>query len=292
MGNDSTNDALPTMRTDQQTSLAEARRLVASRYYDGLHYDQHYADYTRDLSFWLTIGQHYGPDVLELAIGTGRIAVRLVEIGCRVVGLDISMSMLRQAASKLSGLEQVWLAQCDMRQFAFSRQFDLVLLPCSSITHLLTDADLNACLRSVHRHVKESGVFVIDLLNPSSALLATLDGSWKHRFTYHDPAGEGSVSVCGCQHFDRVTRLLTDELEYHFSRTEHIERVVRVSRLWSSEELRHWLATCGFVISEYWGGFQHEAFDERSSSQVVICRPAHSNIAHAVSFQRATTSDV
>ena len=72
--------------------------------------------------------------VLELAVGTGRIALKAVRQGAEVVGLDLSPTMLAKAAERRDALpkakaKNLHLAQADMRHFELDAQFDLITCP-------------------------------------------------------------------------------------------------------------------------------------------------------------------
>jgi SAM-dependent methyltransferase len=206
--------------------------------------------------------------VLELAAGTGRLAVPIARRGPHVVGLDVSPSMLAQAEAKATGNAEFLLG--DMRSFGLGRSFDLVLIACSSLCHLLTDADLAACFASVRAHLRPGGVFALDVATPHSQT-ATADGTWRARFSYPDPAGAGTVSVRGRRRYDPAARLLTDELDYTFGADGRVERATRISRMYPFDELKVALAKSGFAVGESYGGFDRRPLTENGDTQILLC---------------------
>lgn len=105
-----------------------------------------------------------GP-VLELACGTGRLACRLAEAGCEVVGMDLSEAMLARARADLAGLpanvrSRVELVRGDMTNFDLHRTFPLIYIADNSIRELDTLAEYHAFLRCVARHLDPGGVFL------------------------------------------------------------------------------------------------------------------------------------
>ena len=68
-------------------------------YRDGKHYDLMLHG-TQDLPFWTAQANRYGGPVLELACGTGRIAIPLAKEGFAVTGIDLSRAMLAEARDK------------------------------------------------------------------------------------------------------------------------------------------------------------------------------------------------
>src|ERR1700731_258231 len=110
-------------------------------------YDLEHVGDEEDVVFYVGLAKSLRPkSVLELACGTGRITVPLAEEGARsgfsVVGLDSEANMLKQAREKAAQMpaaarKRVKLVHGDMRKWHGSAPFDLIVVPCASITHLL-----------------------------------------------------------------------------------------------------------------------------------------------------------
>lgn len=266
------------MRQDAPDESAFA--YVDNRYYDGPHYDQRYATYTHDTEFWCALAESTGRDVLELGAGTGRLSIPIAERGLNVVGLDISPSMIRTAKAKLNASHHARFVLGDMRTFELDCQFDLVLIACSSVCHLLSDSDAVRCFTSVRRHLRPGGTFAADLASPQQEC-ATADGTWHPRFRYPDPAGKGEVVVRGRRCYDPRNRLLTDTLMYEFTATGHVEQANRVSRMYPLSALATLLEEAGFHIVESYGGFDRQPLTATSRSQLLICSaPADGRMLH------------
>ena len=81
-----------------------------------------------DIPFYLEYAAKYPGDILELACGTGRVALVLAQNGHQVYGIDLSGSMLEQFRSKLAGQpkavqDRIWLGQYDMANFQLNKEF-------------------------------------------------------------------------------------------------------------------------------------------------------------------------
>ena len=140
-------------------------------YLDGRRYDEMFGD-ADDLPFWLAqAGQHGGP-ILELACGTGRVAIPLAEAAFEVTGIDLSPVMLATAAEKAAqrGVAVNWV-QADIRDFRLAQTFSQVIFPANTFCHLYTASDLESCLAAVRRHLQPGGRFVVDVFVPDLYIL-------------------------------------------------------------------------------------------------------------------------
>ncbi len=254
------------------TVTGDAFGYVDNRYYDGPHYDRRYADYTRDVEFWCALARETGPRVLELAAGTGRLALPIARCGLSVVGLDIAPAMLERARAKVDATTRATFLTGDMRDFALAERFDLVFIACSSVCHLLTVEDVRRCFATVRRHVRSGGRFALDVAAPHRET-ATADGTWRPRFRYPDPGGPGEVVVRGRRRYDPATAILTDDLDYEFTADGHVERATRVSRMYPYDELVALLDGAGFDVVSAYGDFDRGPLSDGSATQVLVCAP-------------------
>ncbi len=120
-----------------------------------------------DIPFYLSMAEKYGSPILELACGTGRVALKLAEAGYEVVGVDATRQMLKVARAKASNLPDnvrspVSFLKGDVTDLDLQQRFSLVIIP-SSFRFCLTTEQQLACLSSVRRHLTEEGAFILDL---------------------------------------------------------------------------------------------------------------------------------
>ena len=124
-----------------------------------------------DIPFYAELARSAGGRVLELACGTGQVAIPLAEAGLRVTGLDGSAAMLGEAAKKAVRLgsdvqERLRFVPGDMAAFDLDEQFDTVIIPFRSFQFLLTPEAQRSCLAGVRRHLRPGGVFAAQLFDP------------------------------------------------------------------------------------------------------------------------------
>jgi SAM-dependent methyltransferase len=103
-----------------------------------------------------------GP-ALEFAIGTGRVAIPLVEHGVPVSGIELSQPMVDQLRKKRTDIPVV---VGDMASSTMPGRFTLVYLVWNSLGNLRTQAEQVACFRNAARHLTPGGRFVIELSIP------------------------------------------------------------------------------------------------------------------------------
>lgn len=106
------------------------------------------------------------PSVLELGVGTGRLALPLAEAGLAVTGLDASAAMLGRLAGK-PGSEAVATVVGDMAGPLPDGPFDLVLVARNTLFNLTTEADQRACLAEVVRVLAPTGRLVVEAFVPA-----------------------------------------------------------------------------------------------------------------------------
>jgi SAM-dependent methyltransferase len=192
-----------------------------------------------DVSFYLDCAARFGSPVLELGVGTGRIAWALAEANHYVVGVDRSKRMLERAKEKGSDYpgavrRRVDLIEADITGFDIDRTFPLVLIPFSTFQHLTTPRQQRACLDCIHRHVGRSGRVILDVFDP--ILDACVPGA-----ATPNPDREAVEPETG--HVLRRTsmRRVNDPLTQTFVETFRLERWDGCGQLLSRDEATHHL---------------------------------------------------
>ena len=145
-------------------------------------YDPWSVTVVEDVPFYVAEAERYGGPVLELGVGTGRIAIPVAAAGIEVVGVDLSAGMLQVAreSAELAGLT-IDLRHGDMRDPPVEGEFPLVTAPFRSLLHMETDGDRRAALRAVHKHLAPNGHFIFDVFTPSAEDIEETHGRWLER---------------------------------------------------------------------------------------------------------------
>ena len=145
-------------------------------------YDLEHEGDDEDVTFYVRLLDRWRPRrVLELASGTGRVTIPLARAAVRseaeIVGLEREGPMLEEAFRKRAALdprERAGLSfiAADMRDWRTPEPFDLVIAPCSSLSHLLTVEDQIAAWRAASDNLRDGGRFIADLTMPNLAAYA------------------------------------------------------------------------------------------------------------------------
>lgn len=129
-----------------------------------------------------------GQAMLDLACGTGTVALAFARQGWRVYGVDASAAMLAQARRKAEEVDlSLLLSQQDMRSFSLPERVDLITCLFDSLNYLQTPEDLQQAFLRVAAHLGPQGLFVCDMNT-----IWALSEVWDHH-TYFSESDAMSV---------------------------------------------------------------------------------------------------
>ena len=145
-------------------------------------YDPWSRTVVEDVAFYVAEAVLSGGPVVELGVGTGRIAVPIALEGISVIGVDSSRGMLEVAADQaaLTGVE-LDLRFGDLRDPPVEGEYPLVIIPFRSLLHMQTEADRHAALAAVRRLLQPGGRFIFDVFTPGPDDIAETHGLWLER---------------------------------------------------------------------------------------------------------------
>jgi SAM-dependent methyltransferase len=147
-------------------------------------YDPWSRSVTEDVGFYVDEAVASGGPVVELAVGTGRIAVPVARAGIAVIGVDQSSAMLDvargyAAREGVSGLVDLRIG--DMREPPVDEPVPLAICPFRSLLHLANADEKLRALRAAHRLLRPGGRLVFDVFAPSREDIHETDGRWIER---------------------------------------------------------------------------------------------------------------
>jgi SAM-dependent methyltransferase len=145
-------------------------------------YDPWSRSVVEDVAFYVDECLRSSGPVLELGVGTGRIAVPVAAAGVPIVGVDLSAGMLEVARERadLAGV-RVDLRLGDMRDPPVEGTYPLVIIPFRSLLHMETDRDRRMVLQVVSGLLAPGGRLVFDVFTPGADDIADTHGRWLER---------------------------------------------------------------------------------------------------------------
>lgn len=204
-----------------------------------------------------------GRACLELAVGTGRIAVPLAKTGLDVDGVDLSEDML-SALQTRDGADNVNAVHGDMTEASFDRTYGLVYLVHNSLFNLLTQAEQVRCFQNAARHLDDDGAFVVEAAMPTP-LVRSVDG----QFVQAAPLSIDSCEL-DVRRYDAVTQTL-EGTRVSLSADGIVSTPIVLRYAWPSEiDLMAHIA--GLTRIDRWGGWNDEPFSDKSDRHVSVYR--------------------
>jgi len=241
--------------------------MLINVYEDPELYDAIYGHKKDDFSFYEYWVKKSGPNLLELACGTGRLAAPLIQAGYNYTGLDLSSEFITRCRDKFP--DNSTFKTGDMRNFDLNRKFDLIFIGFNSFLHLETEIQALECLRSVRRHLAPGGRFLLDIFVPQADFLYRDKKRYRVKPINHPRFGK--CVIYERNNYDEVTEI--NHIQWFFEDEEDSEREQYKfdMRMYFPDTIDKILNNSGFYIEEKWGDFNGLPFDINSQLQLYIC---------------------
>ncbi len=202
-----------------------------------------------------------GGPALELAIGTGRIALPLAATGIRVDGVDLSPSMVGKLRAKPGG-ENLSITMGDFAGVPVEGTYRLIFIVFNTLFNLLTQEDQVRCFENVASHLTTDGLFVVEAFVPS--FLSRLRDD---QYVDAEHIGVDQVRFDVGRH-DSVTQRL-DESHVVLS-PEGLRFFPIVTRYAWPSELDLMARIAGLRLKDRWAGWDREPFTSTSRNHVSV----------------------
>jgi SAM-dependent methyltransferase len=216
-------------------------------------YDEWSAEMTEDVPFYVELARETDGPLVELGVGSGRVAIPVAEAtGRPVLGIDTSPAMLAQARERAeaAGVE-LELREGDMRDLELDEPAELVYCPFRALLHVPTWADRRRVFERVAASLRPGGRFAWNAFAFDHAIAARLDGEHQDEPVPHSvryDVGE-----------NRIDLTLDDG---------------GTSSVWWATK-NEWLGlidVAGLEVEALYGGFDRRPFDDESREYVWVTR--------------------
>jgi ubiquinone/menaquinone biosynthesis C-methylase UbiE len=215
------------------------------------HYDEWSADMTEDVAFYVGLARDADGPIVELAVGSGRVAIPVAQAtGRPVIGIDTSPGMLAQARERAAeaGVD-LELHEGDMGELELAAPAALIYCPFRGLLHLPTWADRRRTFERVAASLAPGGRFAWNAFAFDPAVAARLDGVHQEKPVPHTvryAVGDNRIDIL-------------------------IDGGGTSSLWWATKN--EWLGlldVAGLEVEALYGGFAGEPFTEDSREYVFV----------------------
>jgi SAM-dependent methyltransferase len=257
--------------------------MEASFHYPAEYYDE---DYTSgipergDIAFYKKYAERQGSPILELGCGTGRILIPVAMTGTECYGLDSDRKMLALCETKVRSLDlgNIHLQVASMDNFRYDQKFSYIYIPFRSFQHLLTLEQQMHCLQLIREHLKDDGLFILDVFAPNIEKIASYSKrkeEWEKEFSRKNEQTKSTIT----RYYQARADLVNQVIEVVMKWEERNDSGVLIARKEGNFKLRyifrfeleHLLYRSGFEPVIY-GHFDERAYDYSSGETIAICR--------------------
>ncbi len=201
-----------------------------------------------------------GGRVLELGIGTGRMALPLAARGLNVAGIDASPAMVDKLRAKPGG-DEIRVVMGSFAEVPIEGSFDLIFVVFNTFFGLLTQEEQVRCFSNIPARLAEGGRFLMEAFVPDLA-----------RFEDHQTVrlvelSENTVRLDAAEH-DIVKQHITSQ--HVLLSSEGIQLYPAKLRYAWPSELDLMAALAGLTLKERWGSWRRDPFTKSSTSHISV----------------------
>ncbi|GAB3252979.1 class I SAM-dependent methyltransferase [Alteromonas gracilis] len=207
-----------------------------------------------------------GGRALELAIGTGRVALPLVERGVEVHGIELSEAMVARLRARPGGAD-LPVTVGDMATATTGAAYDLVYLVYNTVMNLTTQEAQVACFANAARHLRPGGRFVVETM--VSQLQRLAPGERHHVFAR-------SEAHLGLDEYDVASQAMWSH--HHHRRDDGTWSARSVPFRWAfPAELDLMARLAGLVLEDRWAWWDRSPYVSDSAAHVSVWRTPDDN---------------
>ncbi len=247
-------------------------------------YDLDLAEDPGDLDLYLALARRAGGPILELAAGSGRLAVPLSAAGHDVTGVDIDPAMLARARTRAAASTatrgRLELIEADILGLSLPSMgsFAMAFIALNSLLLLGTRDHQRAALRVIADHLAPGGLAVVDVWLPDAEDLGRFDGRVMLEYPRRDPeSGRLVTKVASAQHDAATQTVVLTAIYEEGEPGQPAVRWVRTDtlRLVTADELRAFAEEAGLDVETLAGGYDLEPLGQGSDRAVLVAvKPA------------------
>lgn len=254
--------------------------LFAAEYGDPARYDLEYGTAGLDIAFYVSLAEQADGPVLDIATGTGRVALAIAAAGHEVTAVDVNEAMVDFAITKDADASVSWVVQ-DARELKVRGKFGLAIVAGNALQQFATNDDRADVLKAIYRQLAPGATFTFAIRFPHTADLARRVETPEIWHSYTDVTGS-QVIVSGTQRYDAATQVMTHETyrQYAVDGTPAEAPTTTAVRYSFPQELEAALAAARFEVEATYADFAGTPLTAESaataSALVYVCRKPES----------------
>jgi SAM-dependent methyltransferase len=232
-------------------------------------YDLEMDAYSEDLSYYSSILPSSGA-ILELGCGSGRVTRGLSQAGRRLVGIDLSPSLLQRAIlQKSSSTSYLCMNMADL---GFSVPFDAIVIAYNTLNLLIKKPELLSCLKRCRELLRPGGILALQLFVPSPEFCAS--GKKTFQFQIFDRPGGGKIIKEILKAYHPLEEMVTVEERYRVRPTSEGQENQDWSNCYSiigisKEQWCALFSSCGFSMKSSCGDFSGSSYHPSKSHSFI-----------------------
>lgn len=217
---------------------------------------------SEDRDFYLRLAGTSPKRVLDLGCGTGLLALAVARQGHSVVGVDPAGAMLDVAKRDPAAHTVTWV-NSPAEQFSSERAFDLIIMTGHAFQVLQDDAQVEATLRTMKRHLKSDGYAVFESRNPE----LDWDAIWAREYEMQTP--EGRVRAARrLTDTSRAPEFLSFAWDYQFE--DDMITSDSTLRFMTRSDIIAMAEQAGLSLFELFGDWDSTKFDPKTSREMIF----------------------
>jgi SAM-dependent methyltransferase len=230
-----------------------------------------------DIPFYVKRATSVRGPVVELGVGTGRVAIPIARAGQDVIGVDTSDAMLTEGARRAASnnvADKIQFVEGDMRTFVADPPVELVIIPFRGFLHLLTVEDQLAALESIRRSLVPGGLLVMNILLPDPELVVAQNGRKISHGNFVDERGR-TCEMWGLPEYDVPAQMLRLRVGLDVYEGDRLLDTIETGfdlRLIHRFEFEHLLARAGFEIHALYGWFDERPLEGDAREMIWVAR--------------------
>jgi SAM-dependent methyltransferase len=244
------------------------------------YYDLDLSEDPGDVALYRALGRRAEGPILELGVGSGRVAVPLAFDGSEVTGIDSDPAMLARATDRWARARgrttagSLELKLDDLLDAHLGPRFALVVVALNTLLALGTAERQAGALRAVRRHLRPGGLAAIDVWIPAADDLRHYDGRVLLEWIRDDPESGDRIAKSSSATYDRATETL--EVHAFFDAWSPqggaVRRVARSDRLRmiGADELVRLAGDAGLKVEQLGRDYELNAFGPGAERAVLV----------------------